>query len=113
MQILGFGGVGEVRSGGGIPLGGEGGGVWGSGDRAHIYTYLDRFAGNTYICVVYTVYIYIQHIYIHFGFAIIYYVITRSEPWMPPALGPPLGGNALGYPGCMMLLMQPCSHAAG
>ena len=36
MQILGFGGVGEVRSGGGIPLGGGGGGVWGSGDRAHI-----------------------------------------------------------------------------
>ena len=26
MQILGFGGVGGVRSGGGIPLGGEGGG---------------------------------------------------------------------------------------
>ena len=25
MQILGFGGVGGVRSGGGIPLGGEGG----------------------------------------------------------------------------------------
>ena len=36
MQILGFGGVGGVRSGGGIPLGG---GVWGSGDRAHIYTH--------------------------------------------------------------------------
>ena len=40
MQILGFGGVGGVRSGGGIPLGGEGGGVWGSGDRAHIYIYV-------------------------------------------------------------------------
>ena len=39
MQILGFGGVGGVRSGGGIPLGGEGG-VWGSGDRAHIYMVL-------------------------------------------------------------------------
>ena len=37
MQILGFGGVGGVRSGGGIPLGGEGGGGWGSGARAHIY----------------------------------------------------------------------------
>ena len=36
MQILGFGGVGGVRSGGGIPLGG----VWGSGDRAHIYIYI-------------------------------------------------------------------------
>ena len=31
MQILGFGGVGEVRSGGGIPLGGEGGGCGGPG----------------------------------------------------------------------------------
>ena len=37
MQILGFGGVGGEEWGG-IPLGGEGG-VWGSGDRAHIYTY--------------------------------------------------------------------------
>ena len=39
MQILGFGGVGGVRSGGGIPLGGRGG-VWGSGDRAHIYIHI-------------------------------------------------------------------------
>ena len=31
MQILGFGGVGGVRSGGGIPLGGEGGGCGGPG----------------------------------------------------------------------------------
>ena len=37
MQILGFGGVGGLGVGGGIPLGGGGGGVWGSGDRAHIY----------------------------------------------------------------------------
>ena len=36
MQILGFGGVGGVRSGGGYHWGGRGG-VWGSGDRAHIY----------------------------------------------------------------------------
>ena len=41
MQILGFGGVGEVRSGGGYHWGG---GVWGSGDRAHIYIYM-------YICI--------------------------------------------------------------
>ena len=39
MQILGFGGVGGVRSGGGYHWGG-GGGVWGSGDRAHIYIYM-------------------------------------------------------------------------
>ena len=38
MQILGFGGVGGVRSGGGYHWGGRGGG-WGSGDRAHIYTH--------------------------------------------------------------------------
>ena len=51
MQILGFGGVGRVRSGGGIPLGGRGG-VWGSGDRAHIYIYIQ--------CIyIYSVYIYI------------------------------------------------------
>ena len=37
MQILGFGGVGGVRSGGGDTIGG---GVWGSGDRAHIYIYI-------------------------------------------------------------------------
>ena len=36
MQILGFGGVGGVRSGGDT-IGGGRGGVWGSGDRAHIY----------------------------------------------------------------------------
>ena len=38
MQILGFGGV-----GGGLGVGGWdtiGGGVWGSGDRAHIYIYI-------------------------------------------------------------------------
>ena len=36
MQILGFGGVGGVRSGGDT-IGGRGG-VWGSGDRAqHLY----------------------------------------------------------------------------
>ena len=39
MQILGFGGVGGVRSGGGYHWGGRGG-VWGSGDRAHIYIYM-------------------------------------------------------------------------
>ena len=41
MQILGFGwfwGLGGLGVGG-IPLGGEGG-VWGSGDRAHIYIYI-------------------------------------------------------------------------
>ena len=36
MQILGFGGVGGVRSGGGYHWGG----VWGSGDRAHIYIHI-------------------------------------------------------------------------
>ena len=35
MQILGFGGVGGLGVGGDT-IGGEGG-VWGSGDRAHIY----------------------------------------------------------------------------
>ena len=39
MQILGFGGVGGVRSGGGIPLGGEGGGCGGPGTGL-IYTYI-------------------------------------------------------------------------
>ena len=34
MQILGFGGLGV----GGDTIGGGRGGVWGSGDRAHIYT---------------------------------------------------------------------------
>ena len=43
MQILGFGGVAGVRSGGGYHWGGRGG-VWGSGDRAHIYIYI-------YVCV--------------------------------------------------------------
>ena len=38
MQILGFGGVGGVRSGGGIPLGGEGGGCGGPGTGL-IHTY--------------------------------------------------------------------------
>ena len=37
MQILGFGGVGEVRSGGGIPLGGEGGGVGVRGPGSYIH----------------------------------------------------------------------------
>ena len=37
MQILGFGGVGGVRSGGGIPLGGGGGGGGGPGTGL-IYT---------------------------------------------------------------------------
>ena len=37
MQILGFGGVGGVRSGGGIPLGGEGGGVGVRGPGSYIY----------------------------------------------------------------------------
>ena len=36
MQILGFGGVGGVRSGGGIPLGG-GGGVGVRGPGSYIY----------------------------------------------------------------------------
>ena len=40
MQILGFGGLGGVRSGGGDTIGGGGAGVWGSGDRAHIYIYI-------------------------------------------------------------------------
>ena len=44
MQILGFGGVGGVRSGGGDTIGG---GVWGSGDRAHIYIHI------IYICILY------------------------------------------------------------
>ena len=39
MQILGFGGVGGVRSGGGIPLGGEGGGCGGPGTGL-IYIYI-------------------------------------------------------------------------
>ena len=37
MQILGFGGVGGVRSGGGIPLGGGGVGVRGPGSYIYIY----------------------------------------------------------------------------
>ena len=42
MQILGFGGgVGGVRSGGGYHWGGRGG-VWGPGDRAHIYIYTHK-----------------------------------------------------------------------
>ena len=43
MQILGFGGVGGVRSGGDT-IGGGGGWVWGSGDRAHIYIYTGQIA---------------------------------------------------------------------
>ena len=39
MQILGFGGVGGLGVGGGYHWGGRGG-VWGSGDRAHIYIYI-------------------------------------------------------------------------
>ena len=62
MQILGFGWVGGVRSGGGIPLGGRGG-VWGSGDRAHIYIYVYTYV---YIrrCVYLYIYIYVCIIYI-------------------------------------------------
>ena len=40
MQILGFGGVGGVRSGGGYHWGGGGPGT---GDRAHIYIYIYLF----------------------------------------------------------------------
>ena len=36
VQILGFGGVGGLGVGGGIPLGGW----WVSGDSAHIYIYI-------------------------------------------------------------------------
>jgi len=39
MQILGFGGVGVVRSGGGIPLGG---GVGVRGPGSYIYIYYDN-----------------------------------------------------------------------
>ena len=45
MQILGFGGVGGVRSGGGIPLGGEGGGVGVRGPGSYIHI--------TYIYIMY------------------------------------------------------------
>ena len=38
MQILGFGGWGGLGVGGDT-IGGGGGGVWGSGDRAHIYSH--------------------------------------------------------------------------
>ena len=49
MQILGFGGVGGVRSGGDTIAGG--GGVWGSGDRAHIYIYICKPYANNYIYI--------------------------------------------------------------
>ena len=54
MQILGFGGVGGVRSGGDT-IGGGGyhwgeGGVWGSGDRAHIYIYIYIYTYIMYNC---------------------------------------------------------------
>jgi len=55
VQILGFGGVGGFRSGGGIPLGGGG-----PGDRAHIYI------------IIYYMYIYIYII------VIIIYICTQS-----------------------------------
>ena len=42
MQILGFGGVGGVRSGGGIPLGGRGGGVGVRGPGSYIYIWKSR-----------------------------------------------------------------------
>ena len=66
MQILGFGGVGGVRSGGGIPLGGEGGcGGPGTG-LIYIHTYI-------HTCMVYLyitsqpahTYMYICILYIH------------------------------------------------
>ena len=59
MQILGFGGVGGVRSGGGDTIGG---GVWGSGDRAHIYIYIYIcicICKNIYVCIRIYIYIYI------------------------------------------------------
>ena len=51
MQILGFGGVGGVRSGGGIPLGGEGGGVgvWGPGSYL-LYIYILYTSTHIYYC---------------------------------------------------------------
>ena len=61
MQILGFGGVGGVRSGGGYHWGGRGV-VWGSGDRAHIciyvYVYICIYV-FMYICICTCVYMYI------------------------------------------------------
>ena len=46
MQILGFGGVGGVRSGGGIPLGGRGGcGGPGTG-LIYIYIYVELYMDN-------------------------------------------------------------------
>ena len=50
MQILGFGGVGGVRSGGGYHWGGRGG-VWGSGDRAHIYIHTYAYAHACLSCL--------------------------------------------------------------
>ena len=53
MQILGFGGVGGVRSGGGDTIGG-GGVVWGSGDRAHIYICVCVYQLNiSFMCILY------------------------------------------------------------
>lgn len=40
MQILGFGGVGGVRSGGGYHWGGRGGGVGVRGPGSYIYIYI-------------------------------------------------------------------------
>ena len=48
-----FWGVGRVRSGGGIPLGGEGGGVGVRGPGSYIYIYIQ--------CI----YIYIYSVYIY------------------------------------------------